>query len=38
MHAADMKKRQPQQVAKIVTVDPGEEPVDDDTPIVVKKP
>jgi len=38
MHAADMKKRQPQQVAKIVPVDAGEEPVDDDTPIVVKKP
>src|SRR6266436_958053 len=38
MQAAEVKKRQPQQVAKIVPVDPGEEPVDDDTPIVVKKP
>lgn len=38
MHAADVKKRQPQQLAKIVPVDEGEEPVDDDTPIVMKKP
>jgi hypothetical protein len=39
LHAADVKKRQPlRQVAQIVAVDEGEEPVDDDTPIVVKKP
>ena len=39
VHTADMKKRQPlRQVAQIVAVDEGEEPVDDDTPIVVKKP
>lgn len=38
MHAAEVKKRQSQQVVKIVPVDAGEEPVDDDTPIVLKKP
>ncbi|HEX9544487.1 MAG TPA: hypothetical protein VF955_04835 [Pyrinomonadaceae bacterium] len=39
MHAAEAEKHQkPVQVAKIVPVDEGEEPVDDDTPIVVKKP
>lgn len=39
MHATDKTKRQPlRQVAQIVPVDEGEEPVDDDTPIVVKKP
>lgn len=38
MQAAEVKKRQPPvQVAKI-SVDPGEEPVDDDTPSVMKKP
>jgi hypothetical protein len=37
MHASNVKKRQ-SQVAKIVPVDEGEEPVDDDTPIVMKKP
>lgn len=37
MHAA-VKKRKSQQVVKIVPVDEGEEPVDDDTPIVLKKP
>jgi hypothetical protein len=37
MHAAEVKKRQ-SQVAKLVPVDEGEEPVDDDTPIVMKKP
>jgi hypothetical protein len=39
MQAAEVKKRQPlPQVAQIVPVDEGEEPVDDDTPIVMKKP
>lgn len=38
MHAAEVKKRKSQQVVKIVPVDEGEEPVDDDTPIVLKKP
>jgi hypothetical protein len=37
MHAAAVKKRQ-QQVAKVVPVDEVEEPVDDDTPILMKKP
>ncbi|MDQ1638610.1 MAG: hypothetical protein QOF62_1949 [Pyrinomonadaceae bacterium] len=38
IYSAEVKRRKPQQVAKIVPVDEGEEPVDDDTPIVVKKP
>ncbi|MEO7971935.1 MAG: hypothetical protein ABI698_11585 [bacterium] len=38
MQAPEVKKRKLQQLAKIVPVDEGEEPVDDDTPIVVKKP
>jgi hypothetical protein len=38
MQAAKVKKRPAQQVAVIVQVDDGEEPVDDDTPIVMKKP
>jgi len=39
MQAAEAKKHQPPpQIAKVVPVDVGEEPVDDDTPIVVKKP
>jgi len=39
LQAAEVKKHQPlAQIAKIVPVGPGEEPVDDDTPIVVKKP
>ena len=39
MQAAEAKKHQPQpQIAKVVPVDVGEDPVDDDTPIVVKKP
>jgi hypothetical protein len=37
MHAAEVKKRKSQPVVKIIPVDEGEEPVDDDTPIV-KKP
>jgi hypothetical protein len=37
-HAAEVKKRKSQQVVKIIPVDEGEEPVDDDTPIVSKKP
>ncbi len=37
--AAEMKKRQPPPpLAKVTPVDAGEEPVDDDTPIVMKKP
>jgi len=38
MHATEVKKRKSQQVVKIIPVDEGEEPVDDDTPIVSKKP
>jgi hypothetical protein len=39
MQAPEAKKHQKLvQVAKIVAVDEGEEPLDDDTPIVVKKP
>jgi hypothetical protein len=38
MNAAAVKKRKSQQVVKIIPVDEGEEPVDDDTPIVIKRP
>ncbi|HBB86971.1 MAG TPA: hypothetical protein DC047_05095 [Blastocatellia bacterium] len=38
LHAAEVKKHKSQQVVKIIPVDAGEEPVDDDTPIVLKKP
>ncbi|MEP6743014.1 MAG: hypothetical protein ABJB61_10990 [bacterium] len=39
LEVAAAKKRQPAQVAaKILPVDDGEEPVDDDTPVVLKKP
>jgi len=39
IRTAGLKKHKPPvRVAKIVPIDEGEEPVDDDTPIVVKKP
>ena len=38
LHAAEVKKRKSQQVVRLIPVDEGEEPVDDDTPIIVKKP
>lgn len=38
IYAAEVKKRKSQQIAKIIPVDEGEEPEDDDAPIVIKKP
>lgn len=38
IQTARLKKDKPARVAKIVPVDEGEEPVDDDTPIVLKEP
>ena len=39
IRTAELKKhKQPVSLAKVIPVDEGEEPVDDDTPIVVKKP
>ena len=38
IRAAELKKHKPPVRLAKITVDEGEEPVDDDTPIVLKKP